>query len=92
MKTVEVFMYGWPELRGTVEVDGDDCAHCRFVHEHVRFEPGDVVFVCQGDHIRRVEGAFGFLGRTAMLCERVTSEQVDRELVESKNTVSRRCH
>lgn len=80
---VELHMFGRDET-AAVEIEGDTCAHCLFVNEHVKLStPGEVAFVCRGsgdNDLRRVELVM-LLGKTRLLaCEPVTAEQARADL------------
>ncbi len=78
----EIHMYGEPEQKAVVEVDDGDCPWCLFVQQNVRLEAGAVVFVCNGDRIRRVCALFHLPPLLALECSAITPEEIEREMAE----------
>lgn len=79
---IELHVYGGTRVQA-VEIEEGDCPHCAFVSEHLNPKAGEVVYVCAGagnDDIRRVEAVLTIEQITGLVCQRVTSEEVESEL------------
>lgn len=78
----EIHVYGAPEKKTVVEVHEGECPWCVFVQENVCMESGSVIFICNGDRIRRVCALFHFPPVLALECTEITSEEIERQMTE----------
>lgn len=82
LKRYECRMYGSEQLM-PVEIEEPECPHCKFVSQYVtKSGAGEISYVCLGpddDDIRRVQTVWT-LGALALLCNRVSADEVEEEM------------